>query len=253
MFIPGQNILLTKLRWFRPWKRTEFHAPRKVSSFRSKQDTFRKIMQVELWDALSRIAHVVFGPRGHKITLHPEKQCEERRLAWQQNTWRQLKVQWRWARVFPKSIHVYPWQKKCLTKLRRFRPWTGTEFLAPSVFVQVKARYISENHASRALRCFKQNCARCLWSKGTQNHPSPWEAVRRKTVGVAAEYLKATESTVAVGTSFPQVYISMWISGKKSGFDKLRWFGPRMSIKFQWFRSCYSLKANSSTLPERVK
>ena len=35
-----------------------------------------------------------------------------------------------------------------------------------SVFMQVKSRYISDNHASRALRCFKKNCACCHWSRG---------------------------------------------------------------------------------------
>ena len=44
--------------------------------------------------------------------LRREKQCEERRLARfmprKQNSSRQLQVQWRWARVFRKSICVYP-------------------------------------------------------------------------------------------------------------------------------------------------
>ena len=45
---------------------------------------------------------------GHKCILHSENQCEERRLGRRQNTARSLKVPWRWARVFRKSIRVYP-------------------------------------------------------------------------------------------------------------------------------------------------
>ena len=69
---------------------------------------------------------------------------------------------------FRKSLHVSPWQKNWV--------WLSGDDLdlerehnsmrLESVFMQVKSRYISDNHASRALRCFKKNCACCHWSRG---------------------------------------------------------------------------------------
>jgi hypothetical protein len=41
-----------------------------------------------------------------------------------------------------------------------------------SVFIQVRARDISKNHASRALRCFKKNHACCHWSQKADTNVS---------------------------------------------------------------------------------
>ena len=85
---------------------------------------------------------------------------------------------------FRKSLHVSPWQKNWVwlsgddLDLEREQNSMRLE----SVFMQVKSRYISDNHASRALRCFKKNCACCHWSRGLKV-TFDVRAVRRKAVG----------------------------------------------------------------------
>ena len=78
---------------------------------------------------------MLLGPTDSHIIIHDrENQSKERQLASRQGSWqgswedslggqekiaRSLKVQWRWAMVFCKSIHVSHWQKKLgLTKWR---------------------------------------------------------------------------------------------------------------------------------------
>ena len=122
---------------------------------------------------------LLLGPTDSHIIIHNrENQSKERQLASRQGSWqgswedslggqekiaRSLKVQWRWAMVFCKFIHV--WGHLDLEREQ-------TSMRLESVFIQARARDISKNHASRALRCFLQNHACCHWSQKADTNVS---------------------------------------------------------------------------------
>ena len=119
---------------------------------------------------------LLLGPTDSHIIIHNrENQSKERQLASRQGSWggrKRLQGRWKYnggGQWFSASLSMFlPGRKNWVwlsgddLDLEREQNSMRLE----SVFMQVKSRYISDNHASRALRCFKKNCACCHWSRG---------------------------------------------------------------------------------------
>ena len=119
---------------------------------------------------------LLLGPTDSHIIIHNrENQSKERQLASRQGSWggrKRLQGRWKYnggGQWFSASLSMF------LTGRKNWVWLSGDDLdlereqnsmRLESVFVQVKSRYISDNHASRALRCFKKNCACCHWSRG---------------------------------------------------------------------------------------
>ena len=119
---------------------------------------------------------LLLGPTDSHIIIHNrENQSKERQLASRQGSWggrKRLQGRWKYnggGQWFSASLSMFlpgtknwVWLSGDDLDLEREQNSMRLE----SVFMQVKSRYISDNHASRALRCFKKNCACCHWSRG---------------------------------------------------------------------------------------
>ena len=119
---------------------------------------------------------LLLGPTDSHIIIHDrENQSKERQLASRQGSWggrKRLQGRWKYnggGQWFSASLSMF------LTGRKNWVWLSGDDLdlereqnsmRLESVFMQVKSRYISDNHASRALRCFKKNCACCHWSRG---------------------------------------------------------------------------------------
>ena len=119
---------------------------------------------------------LLLGPTDSHIIIHNrENQSKERQLASRQGSWggrKRLQGRWKYnggGQWFSASLSMF------LTGRKNWVWLSGDDLdlereqnsmRLESVFMQVKSRYISDNHASRALRCFKKNCACCHWSRG---------------------------------------------------------------------------------------
>ena len=169
---------------------------------------------------------LLLGPTDSHIIIHNrENQSKERQLASRQGSWggrKRLQGRWKYnggGQWFSASLSMF------LTGRKNWVWLSGDDLdlereqnsmRLESVFMQVKSRYISDNHASRALRCFKKNCACCHWSRGlkvtfdvrSSAKKGGWQGLCR-----GSRIVQGNWKYSGGGQGFPQVYLclSLWV------------------------------------------